>query len=279
MQTTSRSAALCLCIFIAYHLPAMAAVHRPDYGIDAPGVVRNLFLVGIIGISAWALTLLGATSGQFAIPKPILVITGMGMTTGIGCSLMGAWMLWHSKVGKLRSRERLLDRIAWSGDEQVLDVGCGRGLIVIGAAKRLTTGRATGIDIWQAQDLTRNGPEAVLENARRERVAERVAVQTADVRNLPFVDDSFDIVVSNAVIHNLYKASDRDQAIREIARVLKPGGRALIEDIRHHRQYARTFSQNGCTDLRKVGSIIVYIFFMLITFGSLRPATLIARKS
>jgi hypothetical protein len=182
---------------MAYHVPTMAAVHRPDYGIDAPGVVCNLFLLGIIGISTWALTLLAATSGQFAIPKPILVITGMGMTTGIGCSLMGAWMLWHSKVGKLRSRERLLDRIAWSGDEQVLDVGCGRGLIVIGAAKRLTTGRATGIDIWQTQDLTRNGPEAVLENARRERVAERVAVQTADVRKLPFVDGSFDIVVSN----------------------------------------------------------------------------------
>ena len=209
----------------------------------------------------------------------MLVITGMGMTTGIGCSLMGACMLWHSKVGKLRSRERLLDRVAWCGDEQVLDVGCGRGLIVIGAAKRLTTGRATGIDIWQAQDLTRNGPEAVLENARRERVAERVAVQTADVRKLPFVDGSFDIVLSNAVIHNLYKASDRDQAIHEIARVLKPGGRALIEDIRHHRQYAGTFSQNGCTHVRKVGSIIVYIFLMLVTFGSLRPATLIARKS
>jgi ubiquinone/menaquinone biosynthesis C-methylase UbiE len=81
------------------------------------------------------------------------------------------------------------------------------------------------------------------------------------------------------VIHNLYKASDRDQAIREIARVLKPGGRAVIADIRHRRQYARSFSQNGCADLRKVGSIIVYVFFLLITFGSLRPATLIARKS
>lgn len=164
---------------------------RPDYGIDAPGVVRNLFLIGTIGISAWALTLLVATFGQFAIPKPILVMTGMGMTTGIGCSLMGAWMLWHSKVGKLRNRERLLDRIVWSGDEQVLDVGCGRGLIMIGAAKRLTTGSATGIDIWQAQDLTRNGPEAVLENARLEQVTERVAVQTADVRKLPFGDSSF----------------------------------------------------------------------------------------
>jgi len=77
----------------------MAAVHRPDYGIDAPGVVRNLFLVGLIGISAWALTLLAAASGRFAIPKPILVITGMGMTTGIGCSLI--------QLGRLVNRVRV----------------------------------------------------------------------------------------------------------------------------------------------------------------------------
>ena len=251
---------------------------RPDYGIDAPVVVRNLFLVGIIGFSAWALAALASWSGRFDVPKPVLVITGMGLTTGVGCSLMAVWMLWHSRIGKLRSRERLLDRISWSGQEQVLDVGCGRGLLLIGAAKRLSTGRATGIDIWQAEDLTGNGPEAALENARREGVAERVVVKTADVRKLPFADGAFDVVVSSAVIHNLYKAEDRDQAIREIARVMKPGGRAVIEDIRHHRQYARNFSRNGCTDIRRVGSPLAYVFLMLITFGSLRPATLIVRK-
>lgn len=170
-----------------------------------------------------------------------------------------------------------MDQIARSGDDRVLHVGCGRGLIVVGAAKRLTTGRATGIDICLAQDLTRNGPDAVLENVRRERVAECVAVQTADVRKLPFVGGSFDIVVSNAVIHNLYKASDRDRAIREIARVVKPGARALIEEIRHHRQYTPYLYQSGCTDLRRAGSTVACICFMLITFGSLRPATL-ARK-
>jgi cyclopropane fatty-acyl-phospholipid synthase-like methyltransferase len=54
----------------------------------------------------------------------------------------------------------LLDRIEWTGQEEVLDVGCGRGLMLIGAAKRLTTGKATGIDIWQAEDLSGNRPEA-----------------------------------------------------------------------------------------------------------------------
>jgi arsenite methyltransferase len=250
----------------------------PDYGIDAPDVIRRLFVVGIAGISAWVVTRLAVMFGQSDVPKLILIIAGMGFTTGLGFCLMAFWMLWNSKVGKLRRRERLLNLVSWSGNEQVLDVGCGRGLLLIGAAKRLNAGRATGIDIWQAEDLTGNEPEAVLENARRERVAERVAVKTADMRNLPFDDETFDVVVSNAAIHNLYKAEDRTEAIREIARVMKPGAYALIEDIRHHRQYALTFSKNGCKDIRRIGSVVLYVFLMLITFGSLRPFTLIVRK-
>src|SRR5437870_9063503 len=62
---------------------------RADYGIDAPGVIRNLFLAGVIGLSAWLVAVLAVWSGWVAVPKLILVVTGMGLTTGIGCSLMG----------------------------------------------------------------------------------------------------------------------------------------------------------------------------------------------
>jgi cyclopropane fatty-acyl-phospholipid synthase-like methyltransferase len=67
-------------------------------------------------------------------------------------------MIWDSKVGKLWARDRLLDGLELRGDETVLDVGCGRGLLLIGAAKRLTTGKAPGVDIWQAEDLSGNLP-------------------------------------------------------------------------------------------------------------------------
>ena len=130
------------------------------------------------------------------VPKLILVLTGMGFTSGIGCSLMGLWMLWNSRIGKVRRRERLLQRIAWTGRERVLDVGCGRGLMLIGAAKRLNTGKATGIDIWQSEDLSGNRPEAAMENARREGVADRIEVQTAEMRQMPFPANTFDVVVS-----------------------------------------------------------------------------------
>jgi arsenite methyltransferase len=55
-------------------------------------------------------------------------------------------MRWGSRVGKLRLRDRLLDTVAWRGDEQVLDAGCGHGLLLLGAARHLTSGRAIGID-------------------------------------------------------------------------------------------------------------------------------------
>jgi ubiquinone/menaquinone biosynthesis C-methylase UbiE len=246
-------------------------------------VVRNLFVAGTIGLLVGGTAAAGIWSGQIIIPlggiRLIFPLIGPGLGCGVGCTLMGVWMIWTSKVGKVRSRERLLQRIAWTGKEQVLDVGCGRGLMLIGVAKRLTTGRATGIDIWQAEDLSGNRPEATLENARREGVADHIELLTADMRRLPFADGTFDVVVSRAVIHNLYNAGDRARAIREIARVLKPGGQAIIDDIRHHHEYAAVFSKYGCVDVRRMGSRLVSGLLALITFGSLRPATLLVRKS
>jgi SAM-dependent methyltransferase len=261
--------------------PSPAA--QADYGIDAPKVVRNLFLAGACGLGVWALNSSGLWSGVLALPMPsekvYFVLGPPGLSLGIGCSLMGAWMLWSGKVGKVRERERLLDRLTWKGNERVLDVGCGRGLLLVGAARRLTTGKAIGIDIWQAEDLSGNSLDATTENARREGVADRVEVQTADMRELPFADSVFDVVLSRAAIHNLYSAGDRAKAILQIARVLKPGGYALIDDIRHGREYARNFSEHGCTDIRRLGSGFASALWALVSFGALRPATLLVRRS
>ena len=151
---------------------------KPDYGLDAPGVVRNLCLAGGAGILIWALGAAGAIPNGLTL-GPVRIELGLApLCVGVGMLGVGLWMLWSSKVGKIRYREKLLDHHAWQGDEHVLDVGCGRGLMLVGSAKRLTTGTATGIDIWQAEDLSGNEPGAPLENARREGVGDRVTVQT-----------------------------------------------------------------------------------------------------
>src|SRR5437870_781553 len=113
--------------------PAMT-VSKADYGIDAPGVVRNLALMGLGGILLSALGYyLGRTLGT------TLAITGHCFSF-IGFAEAG-WMLWSSLVGKRRFREWLFDALSLRGDERLLDVGCGRGLMLNGAARRLTSGQ------------------------------------------------------------------------------------------------------------------------------------------
>jgi SAM-dependent methyltransferase len=253
-----------------------------DYGLDAPGVVRNLFLVAGAGLVLVILRATGIWPGvlRASLGGVTLVfpLAKMGEWAGAGCLAMGVWMVWSSRVGKVRDRERLLDAIPWTGAERVLDVGCGRGLMLVGAAKRLESGRAVGVDIWQAEDLSGNRADATLENARLEGVADRVDVKTADMRRLPFEPATFDVVVSSKAIHNVYSAEGRAEAIREIARVLKPGGRALIDDIRHGSEYAAELARAGCGDVRRLDSRAASALSTAMTFGSLRPATLLARK-
>ncbi len=246
----------------------------PDYGIDAPGVVRNLFLAAAGGLSLFLTARLGLWSGVIA----HVGLSYAGLWSGLGCGFMGVWMLYDSKVGKLRERERLLDLVPWRGSEAVLDVGCGRGLVLIGAARRLSTGTATGLDLWQAEDLTGNTPDATKENARREGVSDRVTVRTGDMRKMPFPDASFDVIVSNVAIHNVYEHEGRDATMREIARVLKPGGRVVIHDIRYVSAYASALTRHGLIDVKRVGSKLARMALCVITFGSLRPDVVTARN-
>src|SRR5690242_2435005 len=175
---------------------------RPDYGVDAPYAVRNLLVVAALGIISLVTRLAGLWSRQ----DLIAVVAAPLISAGLSCGAMGVWMIYDSKIGKVREREYYLDQIAWRGDERALDVGCGLGLFLIGAARRLTTGRAVGIDRWQAEDLSGNTPAGTLHNATIEGVADKVAVHTGDARALPFGDASFDVVLSSNALHNIYDA-------------------------------------------------------------------------
>lgn len=150
-------------------------------------------------------------------------------------------------------RERVIDAIALQGNERVLDVGCGRGLLLVAAAKRLPRGEAVGIDLWSARDLSDNRPEAALENARREGVENRIKVVTGDMTRMPVADGSFDAVVASLSIHNIHGREGRVAAVKEIARLLKPGGRVAIVDIARTGEYVDSFRQLGWTDIRRTG--------------------------
>src|SRR5262245_38854440 len=190
----------------------MASLTRPNYGIDAPDVVVRFLVIGVVGLGFGVVSIIFLEMGKYRwlgfFVAPLVCI---------GCSLLltaGA-MFWGSKIGKLRLRDKVLDAVAWSGDERVLDVGCGHGLMLIGAAKRLRGGKATGIDLWQREDQAGNSREATWQNVQLEGVTDRVELKDGDARKLPFADGAFDLVLSSWALHNIYDRKQRLGAVGE----------------------------------------------------------------
>jgi ubiquinone/menaquinone biosynthesis C-methylase UbiE len=229
----------------------MVTNEQLDYGIDAPGALRRLAILAVA--TATSAVLLGATGfGAFSLVFSVV---------GALCAFLVTLGIVGSKFGKFRVRDALMSRIAWRGDERVLDVGCGHGLLLVAAAKRLTTGRAIGIDIWSQVDQGDNHPENTARNARIEGVADRVEIRDGDARKLDFPDESFDAVVSSLALHNIPERAERDQAIREIIRVLKPGGQVAIYDIKRISEYRQIFLESGMEKVQLTNRLYWYLPF------------------
>ena len=102
---------------------------------------------------------------------------------------------------------------------EIVDLGCGPGDLVVAISHRLRDARIVGIDVspsmlqWASRHATTDG---------------RLRFMVADAADLPFDDASVDLVVSTLSLHHWAEPSD---AFAEIARVLRPGGVALIYDL------------------------------------------------
>ncbi len=212
----------------------------PNYGIDAPATIRTYVLVGFGLALAGRLVASLRIGGLAARLTPALLTLAGAASFGFAGS-----MLAYASRGKPAFRDRLLEMIDWRGDENVLDIGTGRGWLLIGAAKRLTAGSAMGIDAWTAADGAEHNIERALRNAEIEGVRAKVRVKSEDVRRLSFADNSFDVVLSALYLHTIADRDGRTAACREIARVLKPGGTVLLADFAATRQYERMLGAAG----------------------------------
>jgi ubiquinone/menaquinone biosynthesis C-methylase UbiE len=221
-------------------IPQKAKPERlnPDYGFD--GFPVRLMSACLIACAIGASLLAGCSA-------TLKVLGAACLSAALLILYLMVKMLFYVHVGKLRLREHLLSMADLKGNEAVLDVGTGRGLLLIGAAKRLPHGKSCGIDIWSQVDMKGNNPADTLKNAELEGVLDRVEVRGEDARELSFPDGSFDVVLSNLCIHNIPTRAGREKACQEIARVLKPGGVAVISDILHLDEYSRVFIEANMT--------------------------------
>jgi ubiquinone/menaquinone biosynthesis C-methylase UbiE len=110
---------------------------------------------------------------------------------------------------------------AISANDVVLDIGSGSGTDALIAARKVGGGRVVGLDITEAmrEKLRANAGAAGLRN---------VEVLDGNAESIPLPDHSVDVVTSNGVLNLV---PDKPRAFREIARVLRPGGRVQIADI------------------------------------------------
>ncbi|MFI5907967.1 class I SAM-dependent methyltransferase [Dactylosporangium sp. NPDC051541] len=208
---------------------------RGNYGFDGDFSVVP---------AAGQVAILAVLIGGFGVLA--VVVSAYFALASLGLALFVGFYVYTTRAGKFRAWDGILDGLRLRGDEELLDLGCGRGAVLLAAARRLPGGRATGVDLWQA-DQTGNAPPVTLRNAELEGVSDRVEVHTGDITKLPFPDATFDVVVSSFVIHNIQSAAGRRAALDEAVRVLRPGGRLAIVDLLHTGAYVARLRSLGLT--------------------------------
>ena len=131
---------------------------------------------------------------------------------------------WGETVKLFRDHYRL------AGDASILDVGCGKGFMLHDFRKILPGARLAGIDIS--------------EYAIAETIEDMVPfVQVGDAKDLPFPDDSFDLVISINTVHNLPLAECK-QALREIQRVTRRHAFVVVDAWRNEEEHRRMLDWN-----------------------------------
>jgi hypothetical protein len=133
-----------------------SAVRRGRYGIDGGAIVVPVFGVlqaGLAGTVLWAIRHRRRSIARLA------SIAAMAVGGSAASYLYSTWR------GKFAVWTEVLDELRLRGNENVLDVGCGRGAVLLLAAHRLPEGKAVGADIWRRRDQSGNSRAAVEHNA------------------------------------------------------------------------------------------------------------------
>lgn len=127
------------------------------------------------------------------------------------------------RPGGIKATSWLLGQTSFTKDTRVLEVACNMGTTAIELARRYGC-HITGVDMdGKALKKART-------SIRRARLGHLVTVQQANALKLPFADESFDVVINEAML-TMLKKDDKPVALAEYLRVLRPGGILLTHDV------------------------------------------------
>ncbi len=191
---------------------------------------------------------------------------GLVLNQGWRYDLMGWFHDTFSFRGQwreLRQRTATLARI--QPGEQVLDVGCGTGTLAIEVQSRVgTAGRVAGVDPG-TQQIARARAKAARRNV-------PIEFQIGVIEQLPFPDQTFDVVLSTLMMHHL-PASLKSQGLAEIVRVLKPGGRLVIADFKRKQERAGQAARfhAGGSSMQDLAALVKEAGFEHLEIEEMRP--------
>lgn len=122
-------------------------------------------------------------------------------------------------------KRKLIELLQLRGDEVALDLACGTGDITFAEAAALPAGRAIGLDVT-------HGMLQIAEAKRQAQRVTNVSYTRADIMQMPYPDNTFDVVTGGYALRNV---PNLPLALQEIKRVLKPGARLFALDFGHPR--------------------------------------------
>lgn len=226
-----------------------------DYGIDKPERVRSLAMIGAVLIATGLAQFIALR--ELEADWPVMVLS-VCLWVGLLLIVVAGIMVWSSRSGKFGMAWKMVEAMSWKGNERVLDVGCGRGLLTVMAARKVPLGKVVGIDIWSQEELSENTLDAATRNARLENVGDRVSFEDGDARKTNFQRGGFDKVISSLALHGIGSRRERNEAVKELVRLLKPGGEVGILDVLHTGEYVSAMEAAGIKFTNKSNMKFLY---------------------
>jgi ubiquinone/menaquinone biosynthesis C-methylase UbiE len=209
------------------------------------------------------------TKPSFGLDSPMgLLASNITAPIYLHASLRGKHVVWDELLAEVP------DDLFY---KPALDVGCGRGMVLLKIAQRkkalASTGEsgssagevhpAYGIDIFNSEDQTGNSPIATYKNVAAAGVLDHTVLHTASfTEKFPFADGSFSLIASSLAIHNVQREGQA-AAVREIARVCAPGGRVIIVDLFGVKDHGALLKRLGWTDVHIKGAGIRMVYGVL----------------